>query len=216
MRSSRLSTAACLLSSAAFVLLVAAGAARCGGSTGATTARAAESAAQSTTAASSGTAGTGTGNSGGSGAAAGAAAPHGDHTPHHARGTVLMHRDLHYEIVLEPSGRVAVYLTDAVRKDLPASLVADVTIEIDRPKRSMEAVDMAIDANGECWEGKGRPVKEDDATVRVAFTFQGESLSVELPYRSYWKAAAPPTPTAAAAPGGATAPTTPTTPVGTR
>jgi hypothetical protein len=119
-------------------------------------------------------------------AGAPAATPHGDHNPHHG-GAVLMLRDLHYEIAFEPSGRVAVYLSDAVRKDLPASVVSDVYIEIDRPRHKVERIEMAIDATGEAWEGKAMPVKDGDAVVRVAFTFQGEATSVELPYHLYWQ-----------------------------
>ncbi len=112
--------------------------------------------------------------------------PHGDHSPHHG-GAVLMLRDLHYEIAFEPSGRVAVYFTDAVRKDLPASVASDVYIEIERPKRHVERIDMTIDAAGECWEGRAQPVTQDDAVVRVAFTFQGDAATVDLPYKLYWK-----------------------------
>lgn len=114
-----------------------------------------------------------------------ATVPHGDHNPHHG-GAVLMLRDLHYEIVFEPGGRVAVYFSDAVRKDLPASVVSDVYIEIDRPRHKVERIEMAIDATGEAWEGKATPVKQGDAVVRVAFTFQGDATSVELPYHLYW------------------------------
>jgi hypothetical protein len=115
-----------------------------------------------------------------------AAVPHGDHNPHHG-GAVLMLRDLHYEIVFERTGGVAVYFSDAVRKDLPASIVSDVYIEIDRPKHRVERIELAIDASGESWEGKAMPVKQDDAIVRVAFTFQGEATSVDLPWHLYWK-----------------------------
>jgi hypothetical protein len=116
------------------------------------------------------------------------AVPHGDHSPHHG-GAVLMLRDLHYEIVFEPSGGVAVYFTDAVRNDLPASVVSAVYLEIDRPKHRVERIELAIDANGEAWTGKGTPMtKADaDAVVHVAFTFQGEAESVDLPYHLYWK-----------------------------
>ena len=119
-----------------------------------------------------------------------AAMPHGDHNPHHG-GAVLMLRDLHYEIAFEPTGRVAVYLSDAMRKDLPASIVSDVYIEIDRPRHRVERINLVIDATGDSWEGKAMPVKQDDAIVRVAFTFQGEATSVDLPYHLYWKAPAP-------------------------
>jgi hypothetical protein len=125
-------------------------------------------------------------------APAAAAPPHGDHSPHHG-GTVLMAGDLHYEIVLKPAGGAELYLSDAVRKDLPASIVSDVAFEIDRPSKAAkktEQIDMTIDGSGERWEGEGTPVKEDDAIVRVAFTFQGDPVTVDLPYRSYFKPAA--------------------------
>ncbi len=112
--------------------------------------------------------------------------PHGDHSPHHG-GAVLMLGDLHYEIAFEPAGRVAVYFTDAVRKDLPASVVSDVYLEIVRPTRHAERIEMAIDAAGECWEGRAQPVTQDDAVVRVAFTFQGDATTVDLPYKLYWR-----------------------------
>jgi hypothetical protein len=123
-------------------------------------------------------------------AAAGAptTVPHGDHTPHHG-GAVLMLRDLHYEIVFDEGGRVAVYFTDAVRNDLPATVVSDVYIEIEQPKRTVERIEMAIDAAGESWEGKAQPVTDAESVVRVAFTFQGEATTVDLPYKLYWKRA---------------------------
>jgi hypothetical protein len=141
---------------------------------------------------------------GGASAPGAAAAPHGDHSPHHG-GTVLMAGDLHYEIVLKPAGGAELYLSDAVRKDLPASIVSDVAIEIERPGKKDEQIDMTVDASGERWEGPGAPVKQDDAVVRVAFTFQGDPVTVDLPYRAYFKpaAAAPAAPAAASTPAGA-------------
>lgn len=115
-----------------------------------------------------------------------ASAAHGDHSPHHG-GTVLMERDLHYEIVIEPTGRYAVYFTDAVRADLPASTVAAVVIEIDRQQGDVERIPLAIDGAGECWEGRGGPVKTVDASVHVGFTFKGDHVGVDLPFKSYWK-----------------------------
>jgi hypothetical protein len=115
-----------------------------------------------------------------------ATAAHGDHSPHHG-GTVLMERDLHYEIVIEPTGRYAVYFTDAVRADLPASTASDVIIEVDRQQGEVERIPLAIDGDGECWEGRGAPVRSLDASIHVGFTFQGERIGVDLPFKSYWK-----------------------------
>lgn len=169
-------------------LLVALSAARCGSpSDGATKPAPASAAASTKPQAAGADAGAAAGHAGASSTSA--AAPHGDHSPHHG-GTVLMAGDLHYEIVLKPAGGAELYLSDAVRKDLPASIVSDVAIEIERPGKKDEQIDMAVDGSGERWEGPGAPVKQDDAIVRVAFTFQGDPVTVDLPYRSYFKPAA--------------------------
>lgn len=111
---------------------------------------------------------------------------HGNHDPHHG-GAVMMHQTLHYEVVLPPGGGVQIYYTDAVRGELPASVVTDVAVEIDRPGSKTEAVEMAIGPTGEFWQGKSKPVQEPKAVVRVAFVFQGEPVLVNLP-ASYWPA----------------------------
>src|SRR5262245_2935544 len=47
--------------------------------------------------------------------------PHGDHNPHHG-GVVMMKGELHYEVVVDPSGQAhRLYFTDAIREDLPAT-----------------------------------------------------------------------------------------------
>jgi len=106
---------------------------------------------------------------------------HGDHNPHHG-GYVLMYGvDLHYEVVLLPAGGVQLWFTDAVRKDLPASIVSDVAVEIERPGAPMETLNMAINASGECWEGKAKPVKEGRANLHIAFVFRGEPAVLSIP-----------------------------------
>jgi len=62
---------------------------------------------------------------------AGSAVPHGDHNPHHGGIVMMKGDDLHYEVVLDPSGReYRVYFTDAVREELPASVAADVVLTL--------------------------------------------------------------------------------------
>jgi len=92
--------------------------------------------------------------------------------------------DLHYEVVLDRSGRsYAVYFTDAVREDLPASLASDVTLTIHRPHAADEQIAMRIDDAGESWIGAGRPVATaPDTTVRVAFTIHGEPYWIDVPF----------------------------------
>ena len=58
----------------------------------------------------------------------------------------MMKGDLHYEIVLDPTGRShRIYFTDVVREDLPASIASSVAVTIKRPREADEQIAMAID-----------------------------------------------------------------------
>ena len=107
--------------------------------------------------------------------------PHGDHNPHHG-GIVLMKGELHYEVVLDPTGRAHhVYFTDAVREELPASIASRVVLTIRRP--SEEEIAMQIDDTGESWIGRGQPVAAPaTATARVAFWIQQEPYWIDIPF----------------------------------
>ena len=108
---------------------------------------------------------------------------HGDHDAHHG-GFVMMYRDLHCEVVANPQGGVQLYLTDAGRADLPAAVVTDVVVEIERKGAPLEAVRMAISAGGDFWEGKSKPISAKDTTVHAAFVFAREPVVVNLPASS--------------------------------
>lgn len=108
---------------------------------------------------------------------------HGDHDAHHG-GFVMMYRDLHCEVVVKPQGAVQLYLTDAGRADLPAAVISDVTVEIERKGLPIEVVRMAISAGGDFWEGKSKPVSVQGTTVHAAFVFQREPVVVNLPASS--------------------------------
>jgi len=115
---------------------------------------------------------------------AASAVPHGDHNPHHGGVVMMKGDDLHYEVVLDPSGRShRVYFTDAVREELPASVASDVLLTIKRKSESDENVGMQIDDAGESWVGKGRPVaKPDNTTVRLGFSIRREPYWIDLPF----------------------------------
>ncbi len=115
--------------------------------------------------------------------AAAPATPHGDHSPHHG-GVVMMKGDLHYEIVLDPSGRHRIYFTDAARGDLPASTASRASITLLRPDEPPEGVSLEIDEAGESWIGQGRPVTNPATTrVRIGYTLRGEEpYWIDLPF----------------------------------
>lgn len=112
---------------------------------------------------------------------AGITTPHGDHSPHHG-GMVLMKGELHYEVVLDSKGRHAVWFSDAVREDLPASVAAKVEMTVSRPNAPAERLALAIDESGESWVAAGKPVSGDNVMVKLAFVARGEPLEIEIPF----------------------------------
>lgn len=111
---------------------------------------------------------------------AGITTPHGDHSPRHG-GMVLMQGELHYEVVLDRHGKHAVWFSDAVRADLPASVASKVTMIVARPKVAPETLVLAIDESGESWIANGRPVAGSDVMVTVSVVARGEPFEVEIP-----------------------------------
>jgi hypothetical protein len=109
------------------------------------------------------------------------AAPHGDHNPHHG-GVVLMKGDLHYEVVLDSTGReYRLYFSDATREDLPASFASSASLTIRRAGEAEEAIPLQIDAAGESWVGSGRVVRSPaKTTARVAFTVGNEPYWIDV------------------------------------
>jgi hypothetical protein len=109
--------------------------------------------------------------------------PHGDHNPHHG-GIVMMKGDLHYEVVVDPTGHAHhLYFTDAVREDLPASVASTATLTIHRPGADDESIPLSIDETGESWTGSGKPVEAGPKTsVRVTFTLRNDTpYFIDLP-----------------------------------
>jgi hypothetical protein len=117
--------------------------------------------------------------------AAGGALPHGDHAPHHGGVVMMKGEDLHYEVVLDPTGRAhRLYFTDAVREELPASIATEVVLTVKRPSVPEERVALQIDETGESWTGSGKPVDSAErTTARVAFSINGEPYWIDLPFR---------------------------------
>jgi len=77
---------------------------------------------------------------------AGITEPHGDHSPHQG-GVVLMSGDVHYEVVMRPSGKYEVWFTDAVRTELPADFERIVSrcLEKQPRERFQNALDVMND-----------------------------------------------------------------------
>lgn len=112
---------------------------------------------------------------------AGITTPHGDHSPHHG-GIVLMQGELHYEVVIDPNGRHAVWFSDAVREELPAAVASKVEMTVMRPGAPAETLALTIDDSGESWIAAGTPVAGNDVMVKLTLVARGESFEIEMPY----------------------------------
>jgi len=94
-----------------------------------------------------------------------------------------MHGDLHFEVLLDPEGRHRVYLTDAVRSELPAAAASEVTVTVLRPgENDPETLALEIDQFGESWIARGRAVVEEESRAVVALVHDGERYEIELPF----------------------------------
>jgi len=106
--------------------------------------------------------------------------PHGDHDAQHG-GFVMMYEDIHFEVAVLAEGGVQVYYTDAARSELPAAVVSDVVVEIERPGAATEYVTMAVSAAGDFWQGDSSPLAQPEAIVRVGFLYAGKPLMLDIP-----------------------------------
>lgn len=105
---------------------------------------------------------------------------HGNHDAKHG-GFVMMFLEMHFELVVGEEGGVQLYYSDPMRNDLPASVVADVTVEIERENKSIEFVPMIMSVAGDFWEGSSESLNSEKDIVRVGFLFQGEPFVLDIP-----------------------------------
>ena len=91
--------------------------------------------------------------------------------------------DLHYEVVLTATGNVQLWLSNAVREDLPASVVSDVAAEIEHAGKRQN-IDMTISDSGDAWVGKTTAVKAEGTTLHLGFVYRGEPAALSFPATS--------------------------------
>ena len=107
---------------------------------------------------------------------AGVAFAHDEHAPHfdapqHGGVVLEFHDEIHYELVVSQGGnQLQVWLSDAHRRPLAASEVADLVAEIGHPGNQVDQVDMRISDDGGSWIGAVR-LKDPADIVRIGFTY---------------------------------------------
>ena len=102
-----------------------------------------------------------------------------DHIPHH-RGVLTMNGDLHFETVVEETGRVTVYFSDAYRRPLPHSVVSDTEVILNPDQAEAEELEVRPDPSGTYWEGQGSAIRNTGTTVQVVYSYQDEPYGIEL------------------------------------
>lgn len=105
---------------------------------------------------------------------------HGDHSAKRG-GFVYMKGDLHYEVILAENGHHRIYLSDATRVELPASILSNVVLEVPH-ESGLETLKLTIDEFGEAWEARGSPVSDPTTVATLSFRFENQQLSIELPF----------------------------------
>ena len=105
------------------------------------------------------------------------------HEDHNSRygGFVMMFLEMHFEIVVPNSGGLKIYYSNEMRIEMPASVVSDVAVEIERPGGTFESVSMFISDDGGHWGGDSTPIIDPDSIIRLAFLFQGEPFVLDIP-----------------------------------
>jgi hypothetical protein len=105
---------------------------------------------------------------------------HFDHRPRHG-GLVLMNSDTHFEVVLDGDGSYNVYFSDAVRTALPASIASQVLVVVTPPGRAPEETRLQIDSTDALWIGRGTPIDDPNAIVRITYTAGNKPYWIDVP-----------------------------------
>jgi len=105
---------------------------------------------------------------------------HYDHRPRHG-GLVLMNGDTHFEVVLDTTGSYNVYFSSGVRTPLPATIASDVRIAVIPTGRPRETIAMGPDPTNAYWVGRGTPMDDADAIVRVGYTADTTPYWIDVP-----------------------------------
>jgi hypothetical protein len=104
---------------------------------------------------------------------------HMDHRPHHG-GVVLMNGDVHFELVMDPRGRHAIYFTDEMREPIPPARIDGASLDIARRGAYTEHVELA--PSGDHFVATGRWLLGSELSVRLGYASGGEPYFIDIPY----------------------------------
>jgi hypothetical protein len=115
---------------------------------------------------------------------------HYDHRPRQG-GLVLMNGDTHFEVVLDNQGSYSVYFSSGVRTPLPATVASEVRIAVIPSGRSRETIAMEADPTNSHWVGRGTPIDDPNAIVRVGYTADTTPYWIDVPASAWVSVTAP-------------------------
>ena len=104
--------------------------------------------------------------------------------PFHGGIVVELEGELHYEVVVLPSGELQIWFSDLHRRPMAAAEVTDVAAEVDHADKSVEPVDMHISNDGNYWTGTAH-LKGPSDIVRVGFVYQQVPTGANIMYASF-------------------------------
>lgn len=104
---------------------------------------------------------------------------HGDHDAQHG-GAVLMDERGHMELVFKADGAVEIWLSDNMRKPLPASSASSVELSVTRPGQAEEKVALARDSADSAWTGKTAPITDPATRIHFAYNAAGKQAPYQI------------------------------------
>src|SRR5215467_2488151 len=85
------------------------------------------------------------------------------------------------EFVMASKSHYALYFNDASGEELPASIVSDVSLSVDRADGPKENLPLKIDDSGESWLGSGALGGSQISHARVSYRFRGKMEQADIP-----------------------------------
>ena len=110
--------------------------------------------------------------------------PHFDHAPRQG-GLVLMNGDTHFEVLISRDGRYTVYFSDVVRQPLPPATASEVRVDLTQGGHPQEATFLDVDAGGGRWIGRGTPITDPNAVVRITYTAENKPYWIDVPVSAW-------------------------------
>ena len=110
--------------------------------------------------------------------------PHFDHAPRHG-GLVLMDGDTHFEVLVSSDGRYTVYFSDSIRTPIPPAAFSGVRVDLTQTGHPQEETRLEVDTGGMRWIGRGSPINDANAVVRIGYVSPEKPYWIDVPVSAW-------------------------------